>query len=80
MDLRRRIDRQKRILAILITTIMLCFSVACFAGEVNSLKVRGKMIRIGDTADRVFTILKKSDMINQTVRKDLNNPSSLLVV
>ena len=80
MNLRRRIGRQKRFLPILIATITLCVSVVCFAGEVNSLKIRGKTIRIGDTADHVFTIFKKSDMVNQTVGKDPNNPNSLLVV
>ena len=79
MNLRRRIVRQKRFLPILIATITLCVSVVCFASEVNSLKIRGKTIRIGDTADQVFTILKKNDMVNQTVGKDPNNPNSLLV-
>lgn len=80
MTLRRRIDHQKRVLPILITTIIFCISVACFAGEVNFLKVRGKTIRIGDTADQIFTVLKKSDMVNQTVGKDSNNSNSLLIV
>ena len=80
MILRRRIDQQRRVLRILIITIIFCISVACFAGEVNFLKVRGKMIRMGDTADQVFTILKKSDMVNQTIGKNPNNPDSLLVV
>jgi len=79
MNLRRRIDRQKGILTILITTIMLCFSVACFAGEVNSLKVRGKMIRIGDTADNIFQTLKPSDSKKKNIEPDPNNPRSLLV-
>jgi len=80
MNLRRRIGCQKRFLPLLIATITLCVSVVCFAGEVNSLKVRGKTIRIGDTADQVFAVLKKSEMVNQTVEKDPNNPNSLLVV
>ena len=80
MTLIRKIDHQKRAIPILITAIIFCIAVACFAGEVNILKVRGKAIRIGDTADQVFTILIKGDMVNQTVGKDPSNPNSLLVV
>jgi hypothetical protein len=80
MDLRQRIVQRKSFLLILITTITLCVAVACFAGEVNFIKVRGKTIGIGDTADQVFAVLKNGDMVNQTVEKDLDNPNSLLVI
>ena len=80
MNLRQKIVRKKRFLPILITTITLCVAVACFAGEVNSIKVREKTIRIGDTADKAFAVLKKSDMVSQTIEKDPNIPDSLLVV
>jgi hypothetical protein len=80
MDFRQRIVPRKSFLLILITTITLYVAVACFAGEVNFIKVRGKTIGIGDSADQIFTILKNDDMVNQTVEKDPNNPNSLLVI
>jgi hypothetical protein len=50
------------------------------AGEVKSLTVRGKTIKVGDTSDHVVTILKSNDIVNQTVSKDPSNPNSLLVI
>lgn len=55
-------------------------AVVSHAGEVNSIHVRGRIIKINNTADHVFEILKKSDMTDQVVQKDPNNPNSLLVV
>jgi hypothetical protein len=72
--------KQLTVISNLIAIIILCVSVICYAGEVNSLKIRGKTIKIDDTGDQVFAVLKKSDMVNQTVSKDPNNPNSLLVV
>lgn len=74
-----RIAHQKSFILILITIIVFCVAVACFAGEVTFIKVRGETIGIGDTADQVFAVLKNDDMVNQTVEKDPNNPNSLLV-
>ncbi len=54
--------------------------VVSYAGEVTSLSVRGKKIKIGDTADQIFSVLKQDDMVNQTISKDPNNPNSLLVI
>lgn len=72
-------DHKKRILSILITAIIICVSVACFAGEINSVKVRGKTIRIGDTADDIFKTLKPTDSKKKDVGPDPKNPQSLLV-
>lgn len=83
MIFKKRIGHRKKVLAVLISTAILfvfCINTICFAGKINFLKVRGKVIKIGDTADRTFTILKKSDIVNQTVGKDPNNPNSLLVI
>lgn len=55
-------------------------AVVSYAADVASIKVRGKAITINDTADQVFEILKESDIVDQEVRKDPNNPNSLLVV
>jgi len=63
----------------LITAIVLC-AVVANAGEVSSIKVYGKTIRIYDTADHVFAVLKESDMVSQTIQKDPNNANSLLLV
>jgi hypothetical protein len=79
MTLRRRIDHQKRVLPILIITIIFCISIVCFAGEVDSLKVRGKTIKIGDTADDIFETLKPADSKKKDIGPDPNNPQSLLV-
>lgn len=79
MALRRRMDHQKRVPQILIITIIFCISIICFAGEVDSIKVLGKTIRIGDTADNIFETLKPADSKKKDVGPDPNNPRSLLV-
>lgn len=38
--------------------------------KLQSIVVRGKKIRIGDTFDQVLTILSKSDQVDQEVSKD----------
>jgi len=48
-------------------------------GEAKSLKVRGKMIEIGDTADDIFETLKPADSKKKDVGPDPTNPQSLLV-
>ena len=78
--MRQKIDHQKRLVLISITSIILCISIVCFAEEVNFLRVRGTTIRIGFTTDHIFRILKKGDMVNETVEKDPNNPNSPLLV
>jgi hypothetical protein len=55
-------------------------TVVSHAGEIKSINVRGGIIKINDTADHVFEILNKSDMTDQKIQKDPNNPNSLLVV
>lgn len=55
-------------------------AVVSYAGDVTSINIRGKTVKNNDTADQVFEILKKSDMVDQKVQKDPNNPNSLLVV
>lgn len=68
---------------IAIQTLIACIiliAMVSYAGDVASIKVRGKVVKINDTADEVFEILKKNDMVNQKVQKDPNNPNSLLVV
>ena len=64
---------------ILSLTIIPC-AVISHAGEVNSIIVRGKTITINNTADQVFAVLKGRDVVNQTMKRDPNNPNSLLVV
>ena len=49
-------------------------------GEVNSIKVRGKTIKIGDTADDIFETLKLADSKKRDVMPDPTNPQSLLVI
>lgn len=63
----------------LMASVVLCAAVS-YAGDVDSIKVRGKIVRVNDTADEVFEILTKSDMVDQKVQKDPNNPNSLLIV
>ena len=80
MDLRLRIVHQKSFLLLLITTITLFWLLPpCFAGEVNFIKVRGKTIGIGDTADDIFETIKPTDSKKKNVKPDPNNPRSLLV-
>jgi len=51
---------------------------AIFA-ETSSIIVRGKTIRIGDTADDIFKTLKPADSKKKDVGPDPTNPRSLLV-
>jgi hypothetical protein len=60
--------------------VIILGAVVSYAGEVSSIKVRGKTIQMNDTADQVFAVLNGSDMVDQTVQKDPNNSNSLLVV
>lgn len=48
--------------------------------SVDSIYVNGKEIQIGDTADQVFKLLTKDQMVSQTEEKDPNNALSLLVI
>lgn len=70
----RGITAQSLIVAIILG------GVVSYAGDVSSIKVRGKKIEMNDTADQVVAVLKGSDMVDQTVQKDPNNSNSLLVV
>jgi len=72
--------RRFRLLVTLLTVFAIFWSMLSYAGDVKSLSVQGKTIKIGDTADYVISILKKSDMVNQTVTKDPTNQNSLLIV
>lgn len=47
--------------------------------ESASVSVRGKIIKVGDTADNVFSVLKQADMIKQDVQPDTAYPGSLLL-
>jgi hypothetical protein len=49
----------------------LVFAIASLAeaGDVPSVVARGHKIAIGDTADSVFAVLKKEDMVSQDVEK-----------
>lgn len=62
--------------------IFLAFTIfitsAIFA-EPSSIKVRGKTIRLGDTADEVFKTLTPADSKKKDVGPDPSNPQSLLV-
>jgi uncharacterized membrane protein len=69
-----------RLLVVLLSAFAILWPVLSYAGNVKSLNVRGKTIKNGDTADYVISILKKSDMVKQTVSKDPNNTNSLLIV
>ena len=44
------------------------------------VSIRGETIKIGDTSDQVFKILKDSDLMSQDISKDPKIPNSLLVV
>lgn len=62
----------------LIVSVVLYTSVS-YASDVASIKVRGKIVRVNNTADEVFEILTKSDMVDQKVQNYSNNPNSLLI-
>jgi hypothetical protein len=47
--------------------------------ESTSVSVRGKIIRVGDTADNVFSVLKQADMVKQDVKPDAAHPGSLFL-
>jgi hypothetical protein len=64
-----------RVILVGVTSLLLPFHSA--AADVTSLQVRGKVIKVGDTADHVFSILKKDEMLKQDVRRDPKNPNSL---
>jgi hypothetical protein len=74
----------KIIVSIFLVSTFLCTlslsSIISYADEVKSIKVRGKTISINDTADQVFRVVNKNDVVNQSVEKDPSNPNSLLVV
>lgn len=46
----------------------------------QTITLRGKIISVNDTHDDVIAVLKNSDMLDQTVHKDPNNPNSLLTI
>ena len=54
----------------------LFFPYLSVAAEVASVQVRGKRIKVGDTADYVFSVLKKDEMVKQDVGPDPKNPKS----
>lgn len=64
--------------AVVITVALVASSLSS-GTEVGAIQVRGKAIKVGDTADYVFGILTKDEMVSQDVRTDPNNPNSLLV-
>jgi hypothetical protein len=68
------------IIALSLIIAFILVPVVSYAAEVTSINVRGKTVQINDTADQVFTVLKASDMVDQTVKRDPNNPNSLLLV
>ena len=49
------------------------------SAEISSISIRGKTIRIGDTADDIFKTLKPADSKKKDVGPDPANPGSLLV-
>lgn len=59
---------------------LLFFPLLSGAAEVTSLQIRGKSIKVGDTADHVFSILKKDEMLKQDVGRDPKNPNSLALM
>jgi hypothetical protein len=63
--------------AVLLAVTALFFPSLSVATEVASIQVRGKSIKVGDTADYVFSVLKKDEMLKQDVRPDPKNPNSL---
>jgi hypothetical protein len=47
--------------------------------ESASVTVRGKIIKVGDIADNVFSVLKEADMTKQDVQPDAAYPGSLIL-
>lgn len=45
--------------------------------EVNSITIREHKVKIGDSVDQIFGVLRQGDLISQDVGKDSKNPSSL---
>ena len=65
-----------------IVLVLVALAITCqaaFAGEVNSVTIRGQKVMVGDTADQVFSLLRQADLISQDVGKDPKNPSSLVL-
>lgn len=60
---------------------VIAFALTTHAGakDTTSVSARGKVIKVGDTADSVFAVLKKEDMLEQDVGKDPSKPGSLLL-
>jgi len=63
--------------AVLIGVTPLFLPLLSAAADVASLQIRGKSIKVGDTADYVFSILKKDEMLKQDVGRDPKNANSL---
>ncbi len=55
------------------------FVTPAISAETSSISVRGKTIRIGDTADDIFETLKPADSKKNNVGPDPANPRRLLV-
>lgn len=66
-----------KIWVVLVGVTALLFSCLSIAADVTSLQIRGKSIKVGDTADYVFSILKKDEMLKQDVGRDPKNPNGL---
>jgi hypothetical protein len=78
-DVARRKVKMQRVIACtaLLALTVLFFPWLSVAAEVASIQVRGKSIKVGDTADYVFSVLKKDEMLKQDVGPDPKNPNSL---
>lgn len=60
---------------------VIAFALTANAGAKDTISVsaRGHTIKLGDTADSVFAVLKKEDMTGQDVGKDPSMPGSMLL-
>lgn len=56
-----------------------CATFGAKAAEVDQIRVRGKIVHVGQTADTFFSIVKPSDVTNQTVGEDPGVRNSLRV-
>jgi hypothetical protein len=65
--------------AVVIGVAPLVFPILSVAADVPALQIRGKSIKVGDTADHVFSVLKKDEMLRQDVARDPKNPNSLVL-
>ncbi len=62
-------------------TILIALSGLSFAGEVKKIVIQDiYWIEIGDTADRVFSILDKSDVVSREQKKDPYHPGSFIEI